>query len=228
MIRKNSLIGIALVFALIIPKLFAQIGFKGGPALSDIVFADKGQTPYLSYEINSLTHRLPYLTYQFGVFKSFSLNNRLSIQPEILFVKKGLNYSLDFIYDDITYIIKIHYVEVPILIKLYLNNNKRSAILLGPYFSYMINNKRIRKIDGVMEKDYVSNINKTDFGFAGSFAFDFKNRFNLDFRVTYSLNEMMKYLDSVILDYYGPGKERARNVNLSLTVGYYLQLGNNK
>ena len=73
MIRKKYFF---IIIILTISLLTAQIGIKGGPALSDIVFAEKGQTPYLSYEINSLTHRLPYLTYQFGVFKSFNLNNR--------------------------------------------------------------------------------------------------------------------------------------------------------
>jgi len=225
MIRKRHFL---IIVFLTISPLTAQIGIKGGPAFSDIVFAGKGQTPYLSYEINSLTHRLPYLTYQFGVFKSFSLNNRLSVQPEILFVKKGLNYGMDFIYDDINYIIKIHYVEIPILMKLFLNNHKRSAILLGPYFSYMMNNKRIREIEGKISKDNLSNINKIDIGIITSFAHEFMNLFNIDFRMSYSLVEMMKYLDGVKLDYYGPDEERARNVNLSLTVGYYLQFGNSK
>ena len=219
MIRKKYFF---IIIILTISLLTAQIGIKGGPALSDIVFAEKGQTPYLSYEINSLTHRLPYLTYQFGVFKSFNLNNRLSVQPEILFVKKGLNYGTDFIFGDINYIINIHYVEVPILMKLFLNNHKRSAILFGPYFSYMMNNKRIREIEDKILKDNLSNINKTDIGIVTSFAHEFMKLFNIDFRMSYSLVEMMKYLDGVKLDYYGPNDERARNVNISLTIGYYL------
>jgi hypothetical protein len=68
---KKQLSVITLILFFTVP-LQSQIGIKGGPAISDIVFLVEGQTPYLGYEINSLTHRLPYLTYQFGIFKYYN------------------------------------------------------------------------------------------------------------------------------------------------------------
>ena len=108
---------IIIVFLMLIAPLKSQVGVKGGITISDIIFAVDGQTPYLGYDINYLTHRLPFLTYQFGFFKTYELNNKIDFQPELLFIKKGLNYSMDLLYDDITYIIRIHYVEVPLLLK---------------------------------------------------------------------------------------------------------------
>ena len=228
MIDKKHISITVLIILLIISSLSAQIGIKGGPALSDIVFANKGQTPYLSYEINSLTHRFPYLTYQFGIFTNYAIGKRFELQPELLFVKKGLNYSKNYIYDDITYIIKICYLEIPILLKYSFTKSKRSAIIIGPYFSYMIDNKRIREFDGELIKDEMNNVDKFDFGIATGLSFDIGERFIIDTRFTYSLVEMMDYLDGVKLDYYGPEDERARNVNLSLTLGYNLPLVNTK
>ena len=226
MYSNKHIIPIITVLLLLIYPVQSQTGFKGGIAISDIVFLVEGQTPYLGYEINGLTHRLPYLTYQFGLFKQFKLNNRLDFQPELLFIKKGLNYGMDFIYDDITYVINMHYLEVPLLLKynFLLGKENKFALLVGPYASYMINNKRIREIDGKLEKDEMSNIRKTDFGIAASLSYDFNlknNRLILDLRATYSLVNMMDYIEGYVLRYYGPHEERARNVTIALTMGYY-------
>ena len=227
MCNKIYIIQIILIPILLITPLKSQIGIKSGPVISDIVFLVEGQTPYLGYEINSLTHRLPYLTYQFGIFKTFKLNKRFDFQPELLFTKKGLNYSMNFIYDDITYIIKMYYLEVPLLMKYNIGKKNQFALLVGPYGSYMINTERMRKIEGELVKDKMSNVRKFDFGIAASLSYDFnynKNHFNLDFRTTYSLVNIMDYLEGYVLRYYGPDKEKARHANIALTIGYFLPL----
>ena len=227
MYNKIYIIQIIVITLLLIAPLQSQIGIKSGPVISDIVFLAEGQTPYLGYEIYSLTHRLPYLTYQFGIFKTFKLNKRFYFQPELLFTKKGLNYSMNFIYDDITYIIKMHYLEVPLLLKYNISKNNQFALLAGPYGSYMINTERIREIEGKLMKDKMSNVRKFDFGIAASLSYDFnynKNHFNLDFRTTYSLVNIMDYLEDYVLRYYGPDKERARHANIALTIGCFLPI----
>jgi len=223
---NKYILQIYVIILLLVIPLRSQVGIKGGLAISDIVFAAEGQTPYLGYEINYLTHRLPYLTYQVGIFKTYMFSKNFAIQPELLFVQKGLNYSMDFIYDDITYIIRISYLEVPLLLKYKLFNmhSDRFALLAGPYIAYMVNNKRVREINGAKRKDDMSNINRIDFGVLTGLSYDFKlfqSRYVLDLRTEYSLINMMDRLEGFVPRYYGPAEERVRNVNIALTLGYY-------
>ena len=81
----------------------AQIGIKGGIGASDIGFKKWGQTQYLSYEVDHLEHEKPLFTYQFGLFATFQFGERWELQPELLFITKGLNYNKKFLCDDITY-----------------------------------------------------------------------------------------------------------------------------
>ena len=113
---KTILIAFITIF-IFTTNLPAQIGVKGGPVISDIVFAEEGQIPYLGFDTNSLIHKLPHFTYQIGLFTEYRLSKNLNVQPEFLFSKKGLNYNSDFIYDDIKYHLNIYYLEIPILLK---------------------------------------------------------------------------------------------------------------
>ena len=208
-----------------ISPLSAQSGINGGLNASDIVFLDEGQSPYLGYEIDFLEHNLPAGAFQTGIFSTFTLFKRLEFQPELLLIKQGLNYSKKSIYDDITYKLKIFYLNVPALLKYTLSQKTRwhPALITGPYASLKLNGIRITRIDSRSEKDPISNLRRTDFGIiAGvSSGFDLpKGQINIDFRCSYSLLNMMDRIDGYIPSYYGPKKEYARNVCISLTAGY--------
>jgi hypothetical protein len=203
----------------------AQIGIKGGLNASDIVFLDEGQAPYLGYEVDFLEHNLPAAGFQIGIFSEFHLLKRLEFQPELLLIKKGINYSKNYIYDDITYKLKIYYLNAPALIKYTLSQKAKwhPAVLGGPYVSLKLNGTRITRIDGKLEKNPVSNLRYLDFGIiAGAFSgFDLpKGQITIDLRCSYSLLNMMDRIEGYIPSYYGPKKEYARNVCMSLTVGY--------
>jgi hypothetical protein len=232
MYSNKYIILIIITFLLLVLPLRSQVGIKGGPALSDIIFEVEGQIPYLGYGTNSLSHKLPYLTYQFGIFKTFNITNKIGFQPELLYVKKGLNYSTEFIYDDIKYFVKIHYLEIPMLLKYDFTKDAKNqfSFLIGPYLSYAINNVRYIDTENQIQKDKMSNINKFDLGVAASISYDFtiqQNKFVLDFRTTYGLTDMMNYSDGYIKKYYGTDERRARNVNVALTFGYLLNFGEN-
>jgi len=144
----------------------AQIGIKAGPGISDIVFKQDCQTPYLGYEINSLDHRKPLLTFQAGIFSSINISERIEVQPELLLIGQGLNYSTEYLYDDITYKINIHYLHVPLTIryKLSLKDSRNSGLFAGIYSSLKLKATLSTKLDGEENKSRTGNVNNTDFG----------------------------------------------------------------
>ena len=222
---KICLTGSLIVLLFNISPLSAQIGIRGGLSASDIAFLDEGQSPYLGYEVDFLEHNLPAAAFQAGIFSAFPLFKRLEFQPELLLIKQGLNYSKKSIYDDITYKVRIYYLNVPALLKFTLSQKARwhPALLSGPYASLKILGTKITRFDGRLEKEPISNLRHTDFGIiAGvSSGFDFpKGQITIDFRCSYSLLNMMDRVDGYIPSYYGPKKEYARNVCISLTAGF--------
>jgi len=219
---------ITLTFIAFLSSLsFAQIGIKGGPVLTDIIFDVEGQIPYLGYETNSLRHKLPNLTYQFGIFKIIRLNEKFDFQSEIIIANKGLNYGAKFLYEDIKYIVKINYLEIPLLLRYNLSNRNSNqfSILAGTYFSYAITNNRIVKVDKVSESENMININNYDWGIAAGISYSFsinKSQFIVDYRLSYGLVDVMEFIDDYIPEYYGPKEEKARNVDNALTLGYLI------
>jgi len=225
-VKSKIYLSVCLIMLLFnVSQLSAQIGIKGGLNASDIAFLDEGQAPYLGYEVDFLEHNLPAAGFQIGIFSEFPIIKRLEFQPELLLIKQGLNYSKNYIYDDITYKVRIYYLNAPLLIKYTLSQKARwhPALLAGPYASLKLKGTRITKIDSKLEKTPISNLRHIDFGItAGIFSgFDLsKGQITIDFRCSYSLLNMMDRIDGYIPSYYGPKKEYTRNVCMSLTVGY--------
>lgn len=203
----------------------AQIGVKVGLGVSDIVFRDEGQTPYLDYEINSLEHKLPKISYQFGVVASFEVTNHIDFQPALLFVSQGLDYSTKYLFDDITYKINSNYLQLPLLFKYRtsVEKNKLSGFVFGPYASVKLSANKIIKIGGEREKNPMTNIRQTDFGLIAGYTFDFNlasKKMLLELSSSYSLFDMMDRIDGYIPMYNGPEDEYARNASIWLSVEY--------
>jgi hypothetical protein len=207
------------------PSAYAQIGIKGGIGISDIAFLKNGETPYLGYEINSLEHRMPRIASEIGTFGMTELWKRVEFQPELLFTMQGLNYSTEYLYDHITYKINISYLKIPLLLKYKISTKKKihSALFIGPYAAWKLKAVRVTEVEGEREKVRISNVKNTDFGVVTGYSIDF-NLFSkqiiLDLRCNYSLINMMDRIAGYVPWYYGPSKEYARNINISLTAGY--------
>lgn len=204
----------------------AQVGIKAGIGISDIAFLEEGQTPYLGYEINSLEHRLPKVSYQVGAFHIIDVSKRIDFQPELLFSLQGLDYSKDYLYDDITYKINISYLRLPLLVKYKtsLKENRYPGIFAGPYVSCKLSAMRVKEVEGQREESKMTNVKDSDFGIVAGYSFGYglpSGRLVIDFRSSYSLVNMMEPIEGHIPRYYGPSKEYVRNVNVSLVVGYY-------
>jgi hypothetical protein len=216
------------------PYAIAQIGVKVGLGVSDIGFKNEGQIPYLGYEINSIEHRLPLLTYQIGAFANFEVSDKIGFQPELLYVTQGLDYSTNFLYDDVTYKIKSSYLQLPLLFKYRtaIKKKKQSGILVGPYAAIKLKGKRIIEMEGSREKTEVTNLKQTDLGIIAGYAFDFNlasKKMLLEIRTGYSLINMMDRIDGYIPSYYGPKKEYARNISITVSAQYeFTQIGRKK
>ena len=217
--------GTVLFLLLLLPISNAQIGIKAGLSIVDIAFLKNGQTPYLGYEINSLEHRKPMLSFQVGAFSTFSLGKRFGLQPELLFAQQGLDYSTAYLYDDIRYKINISYLQLPLLLryKVATPKNWQPVFFVGPYGSVKLKAARITKMEGKRERTKVDNVRGSDVGIVAGFSVDYvlrSGRMVFDLRSSFSLTNMMEPIEGHIPWYYGPEKEYARNVNISLTVGY--------
>lgn len=214
-----------LIAVLYLSPSSAQVGFKAGVGISDIVFMKDGQTPYLGYEVDYFTHRLPKLSYHFGAFTAFSIGKKIEFQPELLFVFAGLDYSMNFDYGKTIYRLNINYFQVPLLFKFKTKpeKTKHFTILAGPYASVKLSATKIMEIDGNREEKKMMNVRNGDFGIAAGIAMEFdmsKGILVIDFRMTYSLINMMNHLEGYVPKYNAPDIDRAKNVNLALTVGY--------
>lgn len=226
---KYRRILISLLFAALSFSCFGQIGIIGGAGVCDIVFADEGQIPYLGYDVNYITHRKPLANYQMGVFGTIPINRSFQFQPELLYARQGLNYNIEFLYDNITYRMYIHYIKLPLLIKLKTRPNKKfhPGLFLGPYASLKIKANLKKMIGGNTTEQQATNVKTGDFGIVGGISFDHdlkKGQLISDIRFDYSLMNMMKNIDEYIPNYNGPDKERARNVSLVIMLGYQFNI----
>jgi len=203
----------------------AQFGIKGGPGISDIAFKLSGQTPYLGYEIDFMEHNNPLITFQFGLSQNVTLGRKFNIQPELLFVRQGLDYDISFLYEEITYRIKINYLQVPLIIYYRSAPEKKvhPGLFAGPYISFKLNAVRELSNEENFNENPLTNIHDIDFGMLGGICMDFDfptGQLNLELRTNFSLINMMDPIEGNLAWYYGPPKEYVRNVSISILMGY--------
>jgi hypothetical protein len=203
----------------------AQIGFKAGIGLSDIVFSDEGQTPYLGYETDYLTHRYPLLSYQLGLYGTLKLNNHFDFQPELLFAKQGLNYNMDFIYDEIENKLDLYYLQLPLLIRyrFALKRKHQPNFTLGPYFAFLVHSKRTKTYDGNTTSGTAENAKSCDFGLIAGFGYDFNLKTGqviAELRFGYSLIDILEPQEMHLPYYETQDNLKARNLSTTILIGY--------
>ena len=223
--KAKIFISTTFLFLFCLSTAYTQIGVKAGAGIAEIAFKYYGQTSYLGYEVNTLIHNYPRFSTEAGFFGTFKVANRIDFQPEVLYSLKGLDYSTKFLYDDITYRLNIHYLKFPLLFKYKtaLKKSRDSGIVLGPYASWKLKAKKKIEVEGQKERAVVPNVKNFDFGLIAGFSFDYnlpKGQLVIDLRSSYSLINMMDRIEGFIPDYEERSKDYARNVTLSLTVGY--------
>ena len=208
-----------------LPK--AQTGIRAGIALADIGFLEKGQSPFLSYDNNSVIHNLPLLTYEFGLVSKIHLSSRFDLQGEITYTRKGLDYSTNFLYDDITYKVVIDYLQLPVLFRYKSLSEKswKSGFLIGPYAAVKLKSRKLIRLNGLETKETMNNIHDLDYGIIAAYYMVHSlgnDQLQIDFRFGYSLFNMMDHTDGFVRLEKGPDKAYARNLHFALSASYFI------
>lgn len=152
--RKSALY----VFALCVFHLStnAQFGFKLGTTVSSFYYSDTKPNPNIGYDIDlrpylgydiewvQLGNQKPVMYPYLGSFYNFQFSNWFSLQPELSFTQKGVSFSQNE-YEQITYKVKISYLEMPLSMAFKFINKEKffSAFILGGYGAYKLSGIKI-------------------------------------------------------------------------------------
>jgi hypothetical protein len=208
--------------------MYCQTGINIGVGISDIAYQLNGDKIYMGYEINALKHNMPSFSYYISLSQHFLSQSRFHPVIELQYARKGVNYSTSYLFDDMEYYIRVHYLKVPVLLQFNLRkkNGTNSGFVFGPYVSYRMLAIRLLTVQGVTDRKKVDNVKPFDLGLLAGYSHDF-NLANLPLStsgtISYSLVNMMTPIDGVIMRYDGPEKEYARNITIMLSIGYRIK-----
>lgn len=162
----------------------AHFGIKGGVNFSNIYSEDVDDN-------NVLT------SFNAGLFANFPVGDILSIQPEVLYSRKGaeLTYNDDLISSTTQF--KLNYIEVPVLFKVNITENLN--VHAGPYFAYLVDAQVKNETEGIIDSedtdDYDNDdFNKFDVGISGGIGLELSS-FEIGARYNYGFSTIGKDRD---------------------------------
>ncbi len=168
---KRLIIALALV-ALMSGNVLAEgttFGFMGGLNLANVTGDD--------VEDNEMK-----LCFGGGVFMNFPMTEVISLQPELLYMMKGMELGT---YDDAG--ARMSYIDIPVLAKFTIPTEGAFApcFLVGPYIGF---NLSAESYFEDQEYDIKDQVKSTDFGLVIGGGFDYAmGKGNLIFDATYAL-----------------------------------------
>lgn len=184
-----------------------QFGIKGGVNFSNLYTENVEDN-------NVLT------SFNAGVYAAFPITEKLAIQPEILYSRKGAELVYDNAFTQGSAKFKLNYIEVPVLLKINITENLN--VHAGPYFAYLIdaevNNDSEDDTFDFTESYDNDDFNKFDMGLSGGIGFDF-NSLGIGARYNYGLSNVGKERTILGETYTIPD---AKNSNISLYISLQL------
>jgi hypothetical protein len=205
--------------------LGAGVGIKGGMSLSGLLSATGDYRHFLGYEMGGLSHGGVLTGFQGGFFAGFDLSPRLQIQPEILYAVRGVDGSQTYLYDEIIFRAKIHYLEFPLLLKYRILAREAFSpvVVVGPYAALKLKTEKETRIWKVKEAGELANVKDVDFGLL--FGLGMEHHFGpgralFELRFGIGLHSVMNALPGTV-SLYGD-RDHIRNVHLSVMIGYAL------
>lgn len=182
-----------------------QFGIKGGVNFSNIYSTEVDDD-------NVLT------SFNAGIYGSFPVGDIISIQPELLYSRKGGELVYDNAIATGKTQFKLNYIEVPVLLKVNITDNL--SVHAGPYFSYLIGaevnndaNGSAADFDDAYDND---DFNKFDVGISGGIGYDF-NSIGIGARYNYGFSTIGKEREFAGTTYTIPD---GKNSSLSLYISY--------
>ncbi|MBE9461985.1 porin family protein [Dyadobacter subterraneus] len=149
-----------------------QVGITAGGDYSDFMNADFD------------TEGLP--GFHAGLILGFKINDKLSVQEEILFSQQGAKLKGDFLGKQD---LKLYYTSIPILLKY--RTSSGFYVEAGPQASFKIK----EDVVGITDGDFAE---KLDFGAAGGLGFQSKSGFGIGARYVYGFSPVGAFKSSVV------------------------------
>lgn len=206
--------GTAIIAALVAaPVAQAQTVVRLGPVVGLNLSTLSASDPSEDIEVDSRLGPL------FGGFVSFDLSPSFSIQPELLYTRRGADLPIE----DITGSIKLDYIQIPLLARVRFPGSSVTPFLqAGPALAFKSSCKVGASAGGVSETvdctdddlDFVGLKSTSLSGIVGA-GLDVGN-FQVGLRYDHGFTNIIR--DA------GPG-EKAANRAFSITVGYGFRLG---
>lgn len=193
---------VMLANSLPVETLLAHVVVKVGMSSSILSVSASDGGSFLGYEAEWLMwHRLTGI--QLGIAKEFGVAEHVRIQAEVFYVRRGMDASTAFLFDDIDYKIKMDYIELPAECKLSLPVSHTSTIglLAGPYLAVNLGARRHSRIDGARQRIALKNVRALDYGFVAGVYSDIviRNRtVLLEFRYNQGLANIVDRLENSI------------------------------
>lgn len=185
----------------------SHFGIKGGVNFSNVISDNIDDK-------NVLT------SFNAGIYGNFQIGDILSIQPEILYSRKGGELTYDNAFASGATQFKLNYIEVPLLFKV--NITDSFSVHAGPYFAYLVDAQVSNNANGDafdFEDNYSNDdFNKFDVGISAGIGFDF-NSVGIGARYNYGLSTIGKEREIAGTSYTIPD---GNNSNISLYVSYKL------
>ncbi len=153
----------------------AKIGIKAGVNLSN-------------YYVHDVSDQDLKTSFHAGIFFKSPINDRVSLQPEVLFSQKGSTLHYNNVFASGTLDLTTNYIDVPILFRFDLVPG--FYITAGPYVSFLIN-ATVKDADPNGSTKFEDELDRSDFnefdwGVAGGLGFEI-GAFNIGARYNYGL-----------------------------------------
>jgi len=142
-------------------------------ASSVLTMSENEGRPFFGYEIEWLFWNRR-TSYQLGLFHEHRLSENLYLLAEFAYSRRGLDGHTSFLFDEVDYLIKMDYLQVPLALKLRLPISEKAGLGLysGGYAALAVNGVRTSRIDGIEERIDLSNIRTFDFGYLIGLGYD--------------------------------------------------------
>lgn len=198
---------------------FAQVGIKGGVALSTMT---QQNTNISRSDVDNNSVIAPVI----GLTFAANLGDVITLQPELLYSQSGgrNTYAVLGVNGESSY--RINYLEVPVLAKLMLGNSGKEGgmgfyIGAGPFVGFALNGKSSTQVGNTaaVETNYTfndqDNAKRLNYGMVAATGVNF-GRMNVDLRYNYGMNNL---LDNDAIN-TNENKPMLQTRGIALTLGY--------
>jgi len=199
-----------------------DVGILGSPGITSIRY----------YNINILGNIHPAFGFSGGAFIQYNFPKIISIQADIAYERKGINYKYDYNVNDngatstMTQHTHLDYLTTSILLKASLGNKIKYFIDAGPYFGYLIkaNAIYIDPLQGTTELNFTGTTNRLDAGISTGLGISIpiKDKFSLSCEVRNNLGLINLNKDTE----NNPSK--VKTISTNLLIGFAYKLGARK